>query len=180
MSLTSKAVEAAKAGPSRREIPDRDGLFLIVQPSGAKSWAFRYRSPHGSRFRAPGEPGVWYGAKELHTACAEVAYWRWRFLTDSAGLRDGELVTEHTLFQARARGRAIDLREPPWSAMAARWTDPLEHAPCQALGRAARRHVAWLRYASVRWPGGSFTTWRKNPSRRTASINASYSTGFVM
>ncbi len=122
--------------------------YLIATP-------FRYRSPHGSRFRAPGEPGLWYGAKELHTACAEVAYWRWHFLIDSAGLREGALVTEHTLFQARVRGRAIDLREPPWSRHAAAWTDPRDHGPCQALGRAARRHVQWLRYASVRRPGGS-------------------------
>ncbi len=115
---------------------------------------FRYRSPHGSRFRAAGEPGVWYGARELHTACAEVAYWRWRFLADSAGLRDGELLTEHTLFQARVRGTAVDLSRPPWSAQSALWTDPRDHGPCQALGRAARERVQWLRYASARHPGG--------------------------
>ena len=71
--------------------------YLIATP-------FRYRSPHPSRFRAAGDAGVWYGAKELATACTEVAYWRWRFLMDSAGLREGELVTEHTLFQARVWG----------------------------------------------------------------------------
>ncbi len=43
--LTAKAVENAKAGAARREIPDGGcrGLYLIVQPSGAKSWALRYR-----------------------------------------------------------------------------------------------------------------------------------------
>ena len=43
--FTTKAVEAAKAGASRREIPDPSlaGLYLVVQPSGAKSWALRYR-----------------------------------------------------------------------------------------------------------------------------------------
>lgn len=46
--LTAAAVEKAKPGPDRREIPDGrlPGLYLIVQPSGAKSWAVRYR--HGS------------------------------------------------------------------------------------------------------------------------------------
>lgn len=43
--LTTKAVDAAKAAQSRREIADdlMRGLYLIVQPSGAKSWAVRYR-----------------------------------------------------------------------------------------------------------------------------------------
>jgi integrase len=44
--LTATGIEAAKPGASRREISDggQDGLFLIVQPSGAKSWALRYRA----------------------------------------------------------------------------------------------------------------------------------------
>ncbi|MDB5444729.1 MAG: integrase family protein [Phenylobacterium sp.] len=45
--LTDKAILAAKPkpGPARNEIPDAalPGLYLIVQPSGAKGWAFRYR-----------------------------------------------------------------------------------------------------------------------------------------
>jgi len=45
LALTAPAIEKLKPGPSRREVPDRDGLFLVVQPSGAKSWAYRYRSP---------------------------------------------------------------------------------------------------------------------------------------
>lgn len=43
--LTTKAVEAIKPEVKRREIPDPSlaGLYLVVQPSGAKSWALRYR-----------------------------------------------------------------------------------------------------------------------------------------
>lgn len=43
--LTPVAAKAAKAGRARREISDGGcaGLYLVVQPSGAKSWAFRYR-----------------------------------------------------------------------------------------------------------------------------------------
>jgi len=44
--LTAVAVAKARAGAVRREIPDGGcrGLHLVVQPSGAKSWALRYRS----------------------------------------------------------------------------------------------------------------------------------------
>ncbi len=44
--LTIKFVEAVKANPkSRMEIPDAGlpGMYLIVQSSGAKAWAYRYR-----------------------------------------------------------------------------------------------------------------------------------------
>src|SRR5262245_2190112 len=47
--LTAVAVEKTKPGTARREIPDGllRGLYLVVQPTGAKSWAVRYRH-HGS------------------------------------------------------------------------------------------------------------------------------------
>lgn len=43
--LTTRAVETTKPEQKRREIPDRHmpGLYLVVQPSGAKGWAIRYR-----------------------------------------------------------------------------------------------------------------------------------------
>ena len=49
--LTVKAIETMKAGDVRRELPDGEvgGLYLVLQPSGAKSFALRYR--HASRPR---------------------------------------------------------------------------------------------------------------------------------
>ena len=49
--LTAISVEKLKPQASRREIPDAlmPGLYLVIQPSGAKSWAVRYR--HGGRPR---------------------------------------------------------------------------------------------------------------------------------
>ena len=45
--LTIPAIEKMKPDPNKRlEIPDAkmSGLYLVVQPSGAKSWAYRYRA----------------------------------------------------------------------------------------------------------------------------------------
>jgi len=123
--------------------------FLLFTP-------FRYRSPFPSRFRGPTDPGVWYGAEELQSACAEVAYWRWRFLMDSDGLRGQALHTEHTFFQARVRGRSLDLTAAPWKSAARAWTQKTDYSACQDLGAEARsRGVAWIRYGSVRLPGGT-------------------------
>ena len=49
--LTAKAVEKAKPGAKRREVPDGllPGLYLVIQPSGTRSWAVRYR--HADRTR---------------------------------------------------------------------------------------------------------------------------------
>lgn len=43
--LTDVAIGKLQKPPSRREVPDGKiaGLYLVVQPSGAKSWALRYR-----------------------------------------------------------------------------------------------------------------------------------------
>jgi integrase len=41
--LTAIAVNALKPGPVRREVPDGKGLYIIVQPSGRRSYAVRYR-----------------------------------------------------------------------------------------------------------------------------------------
>jgi integrase len=47
--LTTRFVETVAPKRSRQEIADAGclGLYLIVQPTGAKSWAVRYRRPDG-------------------------------------------------------------------------------------------------------------------------------------
>jgi integrase len=43
--LTAKTVENIKPGATRREVPDGEirGMYLVIQPSGAKSFVLRYR-----------------------------------------------------------------------------------------------------------------------------------------
>lgn len=43
MPLTDIAIRNLKPGPDRREIPDGNGLYVVVHPSGRKSYAVRYR-----------------------------------------------------------------------------------------------------------------------------------------
>jgi integrase len=43
MKLTALNLVSWKPAPTRQEILDRDGLYFIIQPSGVKSWALRYR-----------------------------------------------------------------------------------------------------------------------------------------
>lgn len=119
--------------------------FLLATP-------FRYppRHPGGSRFRSAIDPGVFYGAAEVRTACAELGYWRWRFLMDSPAL-PGLAPVPHTLFCCRVAGSGIDLRAPPLVRDAALWTAPDDYTPCQRLAVQARAaDIAIIRYRSVR------------------------------
>lgn len=47
--LTAAAVKNFLPGKARREIPDGgcQGLYLVIQPSGRRSWALRFRRPSG-------------------------------------------------------------------------------------------------------------------------------------
>lgn len=106
----------------------------------------------GSRFRAATDPGVFYGADEQRTACAELGYWRWKFLTDSAGLEELGPVS-HTVFRSRIDARAVDLRQKPFSRHAGKWTDPDDYTATQTFGRVARdARIELIRYQSVRDP----------------------------
>jgi hypothetical protein len=137
-------LESSKPPQPAMKIPKH---YLIFTP-------FRYRPTHPSRFRRGGELGIWYGAQELSTACAEVAYWRNRFILDSAALVKTELLTEHTFFQAEVNGSAVDLMAPPWDQSRAVWTHGSDYTHTQALADAARdRDVQWICYESVRAPG---------------------------
>lgn len=121
--------------------------YLLATP-------YRYSPAHASRFRPPKARGQWYGAEAIFAACAEVAYWRHRFILDSAGLLDQPLLTEHTFFQGAIDGRSIDLLSPPWNEARAVWTDGSDYTGTQALARAAQAQgVQWLAYESVRAPG---------------------------
>jgi hypothetical protein len=114
---------------------------------------FRYPPlPSGSRFRGPSDPGVFYGADWIRTACAELGYWRWRLLMDSPDLVSIDPM-QQTLFRTSLRGLTIDLLQPPLSARHERWTDPSDYSACQQLARQAREAgVQMIRYQSVRDP----------------------------
>jgi hypothetical protein len=67
--LTAKAVEKLKPDSTRRlEVPDGlvPGLYLVIQPSGMKSWAVRYRHANKPRKLTLGP----YPALDLATARA--------------------------------------------------------------------------------------------------------------
>ena len=68
--LTARQVQYMKPDPTRRlEVPAGEGLYLVVHPTGKKTWAFRYRWRDGHRKLTFDES---YPAMSLAAARAEV------------------------------------------------------------------------------------------------------------
>jgi hypothetical protein len=114
---------------------------------------FRYAPPPGgSRFRGGDDPGVFYGADEVRTACAELGYWRWRHLLDTPALAAMPQKAQ-TVFKVKVAASGVDLRERPFSRDADDWTNPVDYGACQRFAKVAREaRVGLIRYRSVRDP----------------------------
>ena len=120
----------------------RDKHYLLSAP-------FRYSSSHASRFRRQNAPGLWVGAEELQTACAEVGFWRWRFLMDSDGLKSLALHAQLTFFQAKVAGKSVDLTTHPWSSAEPLWSSR-NYAASHAMSDEGRQQgLQWIRYRST-------------------------------
>ena len=139
-------IEAAKPpiprGPTWQHLH-----YLLFTP-------FRYPPlHHGSRFRTRVEPGVWYGSLGIETALAEVAYWRLRFLNDTAAEISSELfLTAFTIPVHSPKG--IDLTRAPFASFAGRISSKTSYADSQPLGSAMRTDgVEVCLYLSARDPG---------------------------
>ena len=116
------------------------------------STPFRYPPlPHGSRFGTRWDRGIWYGSDTLHTAFAEVAYYRLLFLEGTEADLDG-LETELTAFRAPiATRRGLDVAKPWFDRWRAALVSKVSYADTQPFGAAMRAAgVEALRYASAR------------------------------
>jgi hypothetical protein len=127
--------------------PEAKGLYWLM------STPFRYPPPpSGSRFRRPWDPGVFYGAEDTRTACAEAGYWRLRFWMDSHGLSIKTVSIQMTLFQFEAVAAAmIDLTAPPFKRQRKKWIDSQNYTATQAVAVMARAEgIDMIRYESAR------------------------------
>ena len=162
-----RAVEAQHIVSTLRLVANAEEQFVLERileiskpplPTGAAdlhyllATPFRYASPIGSRFRAAAQPGIWYGAESVRTACAELGYWRWRFLLDSPAL-ESLGPSPQTVFRARIVAQLVDLTAAPFKRARAQWIHPQDYGPTQDFARVARQaDVDAIRYESVRDP----------------------------
>ncbi len=167
-----RIVEAQHTASTMKIVDSQDEQDLLetllehskpAQPAGAEALDYLLATPFrydplrgGSRFRSATDPGVFYGAESERTACAELGYWRWKFLRDAVDLEKLEPVA-HTAFRADIHTLAADLRKPPFSADEEAWLHPTDYRATQAFAQAAREaNIGAIVYQSVRAP---YPTW---------------------
>ncbi len=137
----SGILETQQAGAARRR-----------PPTCTTCWRrhFVTRSPIGSRFRAPGDPGVWYGAEKRTHRVRGIGILALAILDGFSDGLDSLGPSPQTVFRAGIDGRMIDLTEAPFKRARSEWTDPRDlrrHPTLRARG--ARRRTS-MRFATSR------------------------------
>lgn len=134
-------------------IRDEVGDLALVPPAERVSGpgttpimaAFTHLNPEGSRFSA-GDYGVYYCARSVDTALAEVRHHREQFLRATG---QGPIRLELRLYLSNLDARLVDVRRHP------EFHDPDDYAPSRRLGATLRADGAdGVLYRSVRHDGG--------------------------
>jgi len=139
-------------------VRDAVGELRLVHPddrisgpgTSAIMAAFTHLNPEGSRF-SDGAWGVYYAARVLETAVAEVSHHRARFL---ARTHEAPIEIDMRCYRVRVEASLVDLRgrhDPTHEALYA----PDSYAASQAFARPLRAAGSQgIAYDSVRHPGG--------------------------
>ena len=170
--LTAKAVAAAapSAIPGRAvRLPDGDGLYLQVSPTGTKSWLFRYKVRGRTRVMGLGPAGDGKGKVSLAAARLAVAEARGKLRagTDPIEGRAAELRSrqaeqtqaERHTFQAVAEAM-LDAREQAWRNNKHRqqWRNTLATHAYPVIGAMPVRDVGTVEVLQVLRP-----IWTRTP-----------------
>lgn len=149
--LTTRAIEALKPGPKRREVPDGTvgGLYLTVQPSGARSWAFRYRfAGKGAKLTLGPYPAIDVRAARLLAGEAAVTL-----------ARGGDPAAAK-----RARQRAAEPVRDVFVAVAREYVE--RHARRHTRERSWRETERLLKAAVAAWGGRRLSDLTRNDVAR--------------
>jgi hypothetical protein len=153
IALTPYRVVESQYVNSTRKLVDSDDEQAVLEalierakppiPTGPRFRGLHYllytsfRHPplrYGSRFGIKAERGIWYGALEMRTALAEVAYYRLVFLEGTAAQIE-PITVELSSFRASvATSRGIDLTRAPFSAHERVISSKTSYQAAQALG----------------------------------------------
>jgi RES domain-containing protein len=156
---TRKLVDSDAEQELLEELIDRRAKLPV--PAGFEGLHYLLYTPfrhpplrNGSRFGTRLERGILYGARELPTAFAEVAYYRLVFLEGSAADL-GDLHLELTAFWfGIAAARGVDLSQAPFRAYEAEISSKTRYGASQRMGAEMRAAgVQACLYVSARAEG---------------------------
>jgi len=165
VTLTDRVVQQAKAGDARIEIADAvvPGLYLVVQPTGVKSWAVRYRFGERTRkLTVEGRYPIVSLAKaraEARTALEGVANGE-----DPAAAKRAGTPADDTLaaYIALYREKHVSAVRPGTAANIKRELERMQDAwPGRSLQSISKKDlVAVIDKAMKRGPSAGVTAWK--------------------
>jgi len=165
VTLTDRVVQQAKAGDARVEIADAvlPGLYLIVQPTGVKSWAVRYRTgPRTRKLTLPGRYPVVSLAKAREAGRAAL-----ESVTDGedpAAAKRAGTPADDTLaaYMALYREKHVSTVRPGTAANINRELERMQDAwPGRSLRSISKKDViAVIDKAMKRGPSAGVTAWK--------------------
>jgi hypothetical protein len=103
--------QVAMAADAAARIPTT--AALITRPfdyGSVVSYSFDASHWQATRFSDGSSYGVWYGSTAIETTVLETAWHWYRFVLDSFGREDREIVTERRVFDVRCDALLVDLR----------------------------------------------------------------------
>lgn len=156
---------------------------LVTRPfdyGSVISYSFETAHWQSTRFSDGSRYGVWYGSLAIETTVYETAWHWYRFVLDSFGAEDREIVTDRRVFAVRTDALLVDLRgkEAHYPALVSRSSYAFTHevgrfahdqglngflvrsARCEGVNAAIFRPE---RLSAVRHR--AFLTYRLNPAR---------------
>jgi hypothetical protein len=147
--LAEQAILESLIETTKPPVPE-NGLhlhYLLFTP-------FRYPPlPYGSRFGSRHEPGIFYCARNLITALAEAAYYRFVFwLGMSVAPPSAKLTTQHNAFTALFyTTKGLKLQLAPFSDYTDQLSSRSSYSDTQPLGSAMRNNdIEAFEYISAR------------------------------
>ena len=183
LSSDSADWDIAIAAEGARRIPTETATITRPFDYGSViSYTFDSAHWQATRFSDGSRYGVWYGSLAIETTVYETAWHWYRFVLDSFGGEDREIVTERRVFNVRCDALLLDLRDK--EAAHPDLTNRTNHALTQRIGayvhdqdlngllaRSARCHgtnaaiFRWERLSDIRH--AAFLTYRLNTAKDT-------------
>jgi integrase len=154
--LTAAAIERFKPGTTRREIPDTtSGLRLIIQPSGSRSFAVRFRRPDGRPAKLTLGPAVTdRETTDEPVLGAPLTLWQARQLASHLHrerARGTDVIAKYAADRSRARLAAVEEAASTFGAAAKEFF--IHHRT--KWGTRPRRWRDDARTIGLRFPPGS-------------------------
>lgn len=167
-----RLVETQEIAATTNLVDELEEQFLLeqmldeVKPSyrpGTEDMHYLLKTPfrypplkYGSRFGSRVMPSFFYAGEDEHTTLAEVAYYRFVFMSHMQLSYDKPVRSEHVMFSVKVKSAlCADLTEMSFEPLKAKLASPVSYQLSQSAGKwLVEQSIELIRYCSARYEAG--------------------------